>query len=157
MTNYQIIYNELVNREIMTAEKLDGFIARYGDIPFHTFKEWQKLGRQVKKGEKALFKVSLWRYGKKNVEVKTPEGEEKTEKLERYYMQDSHIFSFDQTEKKPTFKTRNADELREYNKMLADQRKQKAEQSKPEQTNLFTPEKVTTTATSRQAEPATSR
>lgn len=58
MTNAEIIYREsieLVKQGILKA------IAGQPE-PIHTFAKWKSMGYSVKKGEKAIAKITIWKY-----------------------------------------------------------------------------------------------
>ena len=58
MTNAEIIYMEsieLVKQGILKA------IAGQPE-PIHTFAKWKSMGYSVKKGEKAIAKITIWKY-----------------------------------------------------------------------------------------------
>jgi len=76
MNNQQIIFNESIElmkdgiigttgRQITIEYEKDGEKVKE-TIPepeeIHTYKEWQKLGLQVQKGEKAIAKFTIWMY-----------------------------------------------------------------------------------------------
>jgi len=76
MNNAQIIFNESIElmkngiigttgRQITIEYERDGEKVKE-TIPepeeIHTYKEWQKLGLQVQKGEKAIAKFTIWMY-----------------------------------------------------------------------------------------------
>ncbi len=76
MNNAQIIFNESIDlmkdgiigttgRKITVEYEKDGEMVKETiDEPeeIHTYKEWQKLGLQVQKGEKAIAKFTIWMY-----------------------------------------------------------------------------------------------
>ena len=58
MTNAEIIYMEsieLVKQGVLKA------IAGQPE-PIHTFAKWKSMGYSVKKGEKAIAKITIWKY-----------------------------------------------------------------------------------------------
>ena len=58
MTNAEIIYREsieLVKQGVLKA------IAGQPE-PIHTFAKWKSMGYSVKKGEKAIVKITIWKY-----------------------------------------------------------------------------------------------
>ncbi len=79
MTNAQIIFNEAIalmkdgkigttGRQITIEYEKDGEqIKETIDEPeaIHTYKEWQNLGQQVQKGQKAIAKFTIWMYTSK--------------------------------------------------------------------------------------------
>jgi hypothetical protein len=78
MTNAQIIFNEALElmkdgiigttgRQIKISYEKDG--EQVEEIinepePIHTYKEWQNLGMQVQKGQKAVAKFQIWMWAK---------------------------------------------------------------------------------------------
>lgn len=76
MNNAQIIFNESIElmkegiigttgRQLTIEYEKDGEMVKEvinEPEPIHTYKEWQKLGLQVQKGEKAIAKFTIWMY-----------------------------------------------------------------------------------------------
>ena len=108
MTNAQIIMNESVrlleegilkgtgNMLTMKCIDQDGNeFEKQIEEPeqIHTYAIWKQLGRQVKKGQKAVTTIVIWKHvnGKKNEET----GEEAEAKM---FMKKSSFFTIDQTE-----------------------------------------------------------
>lgn len=60
----------------------------------HTYNRWRSMGYQVRKGEKAAFKATIWKHGKKKVE--TEDGEEKD--AGRMFMKTASFFKASQVE-----------------------------------------------------------
>lgn len=97
---------------------------------FHTWAEWHKDGLAVKFGEKAAITCELWKHSDKKKQPK-PDADELTKAAAEqdkgyYYLAKAHLFHRGQVEKqqpKPAGRFKNLDEIRAYNKMLADQRK----------------------------------
>ena len=89
MTNLEIVINEALAKEIFTEEQVEGYISE-GDIPLKTFKEWQKAGFMVKRGQKARLETRLWKLcpGKKE--------EENVESSERFILVPAYLFTKDQ-------------------------------------------------------------
>ena len=72
MTNAQIIYVEsleLVKQGILKV--ING-----QPEPIHTFAKWKSIGYSVKKGEKAVAKITIWKYTSR---TKTDEDGNETE------------------------------------------------------------------------------
>ena len=88
MTNSEII---LMNRALLVA---DGKISE-ADI-IHTFAHWQRLGFNVKRGEKAIAKFPIWKYraGKKADE----DADGEAEGGGRMFMTNASFFSSAQVE-----------------------------------------------------------
>lgn len=100
---------------------------------FHTFQEWKKDGKSVKTGEKATICTKLWKFDDRPRKTSAsmepdaltaaandqlPDG--------NYYKAPAHLFHIGQVEASrpaPAGRFKSLDEIRAYNKMLADQRK----------------------------------
>lgn len=101
---------------------------------FHTFHEWKERGKSVKTGEKAAIDTRLWkldtrprktRSSGKEPDVLTKAAEEQDDNG-NYYKAPAHLFHIGQVEASrpaPAGRFKSLDEIRAYNKMLADQRK----------------------------------
>lgn len=117
MTNAQIIFNNsiaLMNEgiikgtgEFIKAVVLDeegNEVEKTLEVPeaIHTYAAWKQAGRQVKKGEKAKAKFTIWKYNskKEEMEVTYESGEKGTEEVEtgKMFMKLSFFFTLDQTE-----------------------------------------------------------
>lgn len=96
MTNAEIIYT---NQMLLAS---DGILKVEDDEiqPIHTYAGWQRLGYQVKKGEKAVAKFAVWKYLKKKDEDVSEEvdGEEKKNNG-KCYMKVAAFFTDEQVEK----------------------------------------------------------
>ena len=101
---------------------------------FHTFHEWKERGKSVKAGEKAAIDTRLWkldtrprktRSSGKEPDALTKAAEEQDDNG-NYYKAPAHLFHIGQVEASrpaPAGRFKSLDEIRAYNKMLADQRK----------------------------------
>ena len=101
---------------------------------FHTFHEWKERGKSVKTGEKAAIDTRLWkldtrprktRSSGKEPDALTKAAEEQGDNG-NYYKAPAHLFHVGQVEASrpaPAGRFKSLDEIRAYNKMLADQRK----------------------------------
>lgn len=101
---------------------------------FHTFHEWKERGKSVKTGEKAAIDTRLWkldtrprktRNSGKEPDALTKAAEEQDDNG-NYYKAPAHLFHIGQVEASrpaPAGRFKSLDEIRAYNKMLADQRK----------------------------------
>lgn len=101
---------------------------------FHTFHEWKERGKSVKTGEKAAIDTRLWkldtrprktRSSGKKPDALTKAAEEQDDNG-NYYKAPAHLFHIGQVEASrpaPAGRFKSLDEIRAYNKMLADQRK----------------------------------
>lgn len=100
---------------------------------FHTFQEWKKDGKSVKAGEKATICTKLWKFDdrpRKTSASMEPDALTAAANDQRpdgnYYKAPAHLFHIGQVEASrpaPTGRFKSLDEIRAYNKMLADQRK----------------------------------
>lgn len=101
---------------------------------FHTFHEWKERGKSVKTGEKAAIDTRLWKLDTrprktcssgKEPDALTKAAEEQGDNG-NYYKAPAHLFHIGQVEASrpaPAGRFKSLDEIRAYNKMLADQRK----------------------------------
>lgn len=115
---------------------------------FHTFDGWKRVGLSVKRGEKAAILCKLWKYKDDPKPEDLPADADPLSRAAAehggagdYYMATAYLFGRWQVEKrdpkKPTEKRfKSLDDIRAYNKMLADQRKAAkaaaAQQDKPQ-------------------------
>ena len=95
----------------------------------HTFDFWKKEGKSVKKGETHLIECYLWKYttrpSKAQREAAEAEGKEAAP-APHFYPTKSHLFSCLQVhdaKQAPAGRFKSLDEIKAYNRMLADQRK----------------------------------
>ena len=104
MTNEEIIFREsvaLMNQGILKcAGKMpcvdpDTGEEKEVDMPecIHTFKGWKELGYQVKRGEHAKAKFSIWTPVKQ-----TKKDDEEVEAKPKMYLKDAYWFTSDQVE-----------------------------------------------------------
>ena len=64
MTNEMIIFKGICDHFKLTDEQVTEML-NDGTFPvFHTYEHWKSLGYQVKKGEHADLKLSIWKQGK---------------------------------------------------------------------------------------------
>jgi len=124
MTNAQIIFNEaleLMNNGIIgttgrqitieyekDGEKVKETVNEPEEI--HTYKEWQNLGQQVQKGQKAIAKFTIWMYTDKASKLSKEDADKINEIAEginakegdevrqggHYYMKQAAFFSASQ-------------------------------------------------------------
>ena len=79
--------------------------SRFVDEPeeLHTFEIWQRMGYSVKKGEKAIAKIRIWKYSEKTEELtgKTQQDEkaDESEERSRMFMKLAYFFAPSQVEK----------------------------------------------------------
>ena len=95
----------------------------------HTFAWWKDNGKSVKRGEKALFTCPLWKYtdkpSKSQIKAAEAAGKE-VQPAAHYYPTTSYMFSCLQVESSkpaPAGRFKSIDEIKAYNKMLAEQRR----------------------------------
>lgn len=95
----------------------------------HTFAWWKDNGKSVKRGEKALFTCPLWKYtdnpSKAQIKAAEAAGKE-VQPAVHYYPTTSYMFSCLQVESSkpaPAGRFKSIDEIKAYNKMLAEQRR----------------------------------
>lgn len=95
----------------------------------HTFGFWKQSGKSVKRGEKALFTCPLWKYTDKPSKAQRDAAEAAGEEAKahpHYYPTTSYMFSCLQVESSkpaPAGRFKSIDEIKAYNKMLAEQRR----------------------------------
>jgi hypothetical protein len=117
MTNNMIIFNaqqQLAEEgkirytgRTFTARDMEGNEIELKETePIHTFQYWKALGFSVKKGEKAIAKLRIWKCSVKaeKLQAKNKDGEmvEITEDHKKMFMKDACFFSFAQVEKTGT-------------------------------------------------------
>lgn len=101
---------------------------------FHTFHEWKERGKSVKTGEKAAIDTRLWKLDtrprKTRSSGKEPDALTAAANDQRpdgnYYKAPAHLFHIGQVEASrpaPAGRFKSLDEIKAYNRMLADQRK----------------------------------
>lgn len=101
---------------------------------FHTFHEWKERGKSVKTGEKAAIDTRLWKLDTRPRKTRSSGEEpdaltkaaEEQDDNGNYYKAPAHLFHIGQVEASrpaPAGRFKSLDEIRAYNKMLADQRK----------------------------------
>lgn len=100
---------------------------------FHTFQEWKKDGKSVKTGEKAMICTKLWKFDdrpRKTSASMEPDALTAAANDQRpdgnYYKAPAHLFHIGQVEASrpaPAGRFKSLDEIKAYNRMLADQRK----------------------------------
>lgn len=108
MTNAQIIFNAscrlmedgiigTTGRKIV-VEMADGTEQEFMEPePIHTYQVWKSLGFQVKKGEKNIAAITIWKAGKSKNEEADGDTEGKDEQM-RMFMKTAHFFKRSQCE-----------------------------------------------------------
>ena len=61
--------NSVTNIAIIEMYKAQNNISS----PLHTYTKWQALGYQVKKGEKSIHRITIWKHVKRKKKVETDE------------------------------------------------------------------------------------
>lgn len=108
MTNAQIIFNEsvkLMNQGILsttgrsfTYETEDGQKITVNEPePIHTYAAWIEKGYQVRKGEKSIASIAIWKQGKPYT-VKNADGTE-TQKDGKMFLKTAYFFKASQVDK----------------------------------------------------------
>ena len=104
MTNQEIIYREAIAHNIMTQAAADAAIKNGLEIPLHTYAAWKSRGYQVRKGEKAAVKTSLWKRskGKKKAQDTDPDPQqdsaENPEASGHFFLATAFLFTAAQVE-----------------------------------------------------------
>lgn len=105
MTNETIIMNAsfaLMEDGILKGSGVFGKTEDGTEVEFpeaiHTYNTWKRMGRQVKRGEKAIAKIRIWKCSTKTVTAKTVDGNEHDEDVRRMFMKDAFFFTAEQTE-----------------------------------------------------------
>ena len=99
MTNNEIICKAAILAGIFTEAQAQMFFEKGLNLPIHTYKAWQDLGYQVKKGEKAALKVQLWKVGKAKKNDEEGSTEEGAEPKTKMFLANAALFTFNQVEK----------------------------------------------------------
>ena len=100
MTNNAII--EKAQNQLLAEGKIGSntVTTEYGEVEvpeeIRTYAMWKSLGYQVKKGEKAIAKFSIWKYVTKKSKEKEDEEEAENSKM---FLKASSFFKFSQVEK----------------------------------------------------------
>lgn len=107
MTNQEIITRTAIQLGILTESEAEQIIMSGREIPLHTYAAWKSRGYQVKKGEKAVCKVSLWKKSKgkkakKDVEQPTEDSEQQPIKDGHFFQTNAALFLISQCEKVQT-------------------------------------------------------
>lgn len=132
---------------------------------FHTFQEWKKDGKSVKTGEKATICTKLWKFDdrpRKTSASMEPDALTAAANDQRpdgnYYKAPAHLFHIGQVEASrpaPAGRFKSLDEIKAYNRMLADQRKAaKAAAEQPASAPAEAPANPTTKPAKKASKPA---
>lgn len=62
MTNTEIITRSAIAAGLYTKEEAAAILKTGACLPLHTYKAWKSAGYQVKRGEKAILSVVLWKF-----------------------------------------------------------------------------------------------
>lgn len=99
MTNSEIVafaWGQLVGSGVISAEE-----------EIHTFQKWKSLGYSVKRGEKCIIKLSIWKHTTKQITLENGETAEDS----RMFMKQAAFFSTSQVEKIAPVKRVSAAEM----------------------------------------------
>lgn len=135
---------------------------------FHTFQEWKKDGKSVKTGEKATICTKLWKFDdrpRKTSASMEPDALTAAANDQRpdgnYYKAPAHLFHIGQVEASrpaPAGRFKSLDEIKAYNRMLADQRKAaKAASAPAPAAKAEAPAKPTTKPAKKASKPAATK
>lgn len=109
MTNQEIICREAVAHGLITKAAAEAAILTGADIPLHTYAAWKSRGYQVRKGEKATIKTSLWKRskGKKSKDIDDTDDtdqttEESAEASGHFFLATAFLFTAAQVEEVTT-------------------------------------------------------
>lgn len=138
---------------------------------FHTFQWWKKHGMSVKTGEKAAINTRLWKLDDRPDKARKPKKDKEPDALTKaaedqeengdYYKAPAHLFHVGQVEASrpaPAGRFKSIEEIKEYNRMLADQRKAAkaaAEQTASTPAPAPTKEEATTKPSKKASKPTT--
>ncbi len=138
---------------------------------FHTFQWWKKHGMSVKTGEKAAINTRLWKLDDRPSKSRKPKNDKEPDALTKaaeeqdengdYYKAPAHLFHVGQVEATrpaPAGRFKSVEEIKAYNRMLADQRKAAkaaAEQAASAPTPAPAKEEATTKPSKKTSKPTT--
>ena len=98
MTNLQIITESALAVGLYTEEQVKAFFENGSSLPLHTFKEWQHMGYQVRKGEKAALTCYIWRFKKKSSDTQPQDGDEQEITEGNFYKTKAFFFTAEQVD-----------------------------------------------------------
>ena len=82
---------------MIELHKEDGTVKKIEEPEkIHSYSRWQEYGYQVKKGEKAVSAIEIWKYAQKKADS-DKDGEE-SEESERVFKKKAFFFRFSQVE-----------------------------------------------------------
>lgn len=138
---------------------------------FHAFQWWKKHGMSVKTGEKAAINTRLWKLDDRPSKSRKPKNDKEPDALTKaaeeqdengdYYKAPAHLFHVGQVEATrpaPAGRFKSVEEIKAYNRMLADQRKAAkaaAEQAASAPTPAPAKEEATTKPSKKTSKPTT--
>lgn len=96
-TSFALMEDGILKGSGVFGKTEDGTEVEFPEV-IHTYNTWKKMGRQVKRGEKAIAKIRIWKCSTKTMKVTTNKGDEHDEDVRRMFMKDAFFFTFDQTE-----------------------------------------------------------
>lgn len=104
MTNQEIICREAVAHGVITKAAAEAALMTGAEIPLHTYAAWKSRGYQVRKGEKATIKTSLWKRSKgkkKSQDADSDTQQDTTENPEasgHYFLATAFLFTLSQVD-----------------------------------------------------------
>lgn len=98
MTNLQIITESAIGAGLYTEEEVQAIFESGHALPLYTFKEWQRRGYQVRKGEKAKLSCDIWRRKDKKGTFPTNDGNDVEIDESYFYKHKAHFFTAEQVD-----------------------------------------------------------
>lgn len=95
--SFQLMEEGLLSGSGIKAVQDDGTTIELPEA-IHTYAGWKAVGRQVKKGEKALAAINIWKCSTKTITTKTVDGKETEMDARRMFMKRAFFFKASQTE-----------------------------------------------------------
>lgn len=110
MTNAMIILNESIrlmqegvlkgSGEILTVKYDDGHTEDFEvPEPIHTYQAWKAMGYQVRKGEKAVAKFTIWKYAEHKEDIAADDIATEDKPMGKMFMKMSAFFKMSQVER----------------------------------------------------------
>ena len=98
MTNLQIITDSAIGAGLYTEEEVQAIFESGQTLPLHTFKEWQRRGYQVRKGEKAKLTCDIWRRKEKKGTIPMKNGNDEEVDESYFYLHKAYFFTAEQVD-----------------------------------------------------------
>ena len=104
MTNQEIICREAVAHGLITKAAAEAALMTGAEIPLHTYAAWKSRGYQVRKGEKATIKTSLWTRSKGQKKAQDADSDtqqdttENPEASSHYFLSTAFLFTLSQVD-----------------------------------------------------------